>query len=84
MTNNPFAKLAEPLKYDAVTAYAAHEAVVAYEEDTPPLPPFMAYEAVKAYEAEPNKLPVKEPVYPTDAVTLPVTINPDGKSSAPL
>ena len=46
------------------------------------MPPFIAYDAVNAYEDD-IALPLKEPVKP-DATTDPVTINPLGKSTAPV
>ena len=51
VTSNPAGKLTDVLKYDAVMEVVANDAlraveakdeVVAYEDDTPPLPPFIA------------------------------------------
>lgn len=51
VTSNPAGKLTDVLKYDAVIDVVANDAllaveanddVVAYDDDTPPLPPFMA------------------------------------------
>lgn len=48
-------------------------------------PPEMyeAVAAIVAYDDEPNKLPVKEPVY-ADAVTEPVTTSPSEKFKLPV
>jgi hypothetical protein len=44
----------------------------------------VAADEVNAYEADPNNEPVKLPVYPTDAVTEPVTSNPSVKLMLPV